>query len=191
MDDLRCLRAANSARLFQQFSAAGPMAGRDFSIRGDFLPIPYFILAAALVAGDQLVKFWVRANIPLHTHLDFLPGMDLTYVQNTGAAFSMFSRHTWMLTLLSGVVAVILAIVLARRVLPHWSGQLSLALLLGGAIGNFIDRLLLGYVTDMFATTFMNFAVFNVADIGVVVGGVLLCVHVLFFMRGDKGAAKA
>ena len=137
------------------------------------------------------MKFWVRANIPLHTHLDFLPGMDLTYVQNTGAAFSMFSRHTWMLTLLSGVVAVILAIVLAKRVLPHWSGQLSLALLLGGAIGNFIDRLLLGYVTDMFATTFMNFAVFNVADIGVVVGGVLLCVHVLFFMRGDKGAAKA
>ena len=64
-------------------------------------------------------------------------------------------------------------------------------MLLGGAIGNFIDRLLLGYVTDMFATTFMNFAVFNVADIGVVVGGVLLCVHVLFFMRGDKGAAKA
>ena len=167
------------------------MAGRDFSIRGDFLPIPYFILAAALVAGDQLVKFWVRANIPLHIHLDFLPGMDLTYVQHTGAAFSMFSRHTWMLTLLSGVVAVILAIVLAKRVLAHWSGQLSLALLLGGAIGNFIDRLLLGYVTDMFATTFMNFAVFNVADIGVVVGGVLLCVHVLFFMRGDKGAAKA
>ena len=55
-----------------------------------------------------------------------------------------------------------------------------LALLLGGAVGNFIDRLLFGFVTDMFATTFMNFPVFNVADIGVVVGGVLLCIHVIF-----------
>lgn len=58
--------------------------------------------------------------------------------------------------------------------------MLSLALLLGGAVGNFIDRLLLGFVTDMFATTFMNFAVFNVADIGVVLGGILLCLHVIF-----------
>ena len=57
---------------------------------------------------------------------------------------------------------------------------LTLALLLGGAVGNFIDRLLFGFVTDMFATTFMNFPVFNVADIGVVVGGVLLCIHVIF-----------
>ena len=154
--------------------------------------LPYAVFIAAVVAADQLAKYLTVANIPLFSDVPFIPGLlQLTYVQNTGAAFSMFSRHTWMLTLLSGVVAVILAIVLAKRVLPHWSGQLSLALLLGGAIGNFIDRLLLGYVTDMFATTFMNFAVFNVADIGVVVGGVLLCVHVLFFMRGDKGAAKA
>ena len=67
---------------------------------------------------------------------------------------------------------------------PTASGKtalaVELALLLGGAVGNFIDRLLFGFVTDMFATTFMNFPVFNVADIGVVVGGVLLCIHVIF-----------
>ena len=152
----------------------------------------YILFVIGIVAADQITKYLTVLYIPSLGAQPFLPGLlQFNYVQNTGAAFSMFSRHTWMLTLLSGVVAVILAIVLAKRVLPHWSGQLSLALLLGGAIGNFIDRLLLGYVTDMFATTFMNFAVFNVADIGVVVGGVLLCVHVLFFMRGDKGAAKA
>lgn len=68
--------------------------------------------------------------------------------------------------------------------------MLALALLLGGAVGNFIDRLLLGYVTDMFATTFMHFAIFNVADIGVVVGGVLLCLHVLFaWQKEDRNAA--
>ena len=111
----------------------------------------------------------------------------LTYVQNTGAAFSLFSQHTWLLTLLSGVVSVVLVICLGKRLLPHWSGMLALALLLGGAVGNFIDRLLFGFVTDMFATTFVNFAVFNVADVGVVLGGVLLCLHlIVFFGREGK-----
>ena len=136
----------------------------------------YFLLAAALVAVDQVVKYLVRAGIPLHTAVDFLPGLDLTYVQNT-----------WLLTLLSGVVSVVLVICLGKRVLPHWSGMLALALLLGGAVGNFIDRLLFGFVTDMFATTFVNFAVFNVADVGVVLGGVLLCLHlIVFFGREGK-----
>ena len=137
----------------------------------------YFLLAAALVAVDQVVKYLVRAGIPLHTAVDFLPGLDLTYVQNTGAAFSLFSQHTWLLTLLSGVVSVVLVICLGKRVLPHWSGMLALALLLGGAVGNFIDRLLFGFVTE----------VFNVADVGVVLGGVLLCLHlIVFFGREGK-----
>lgn len=150
------------------------------------MPIPFFLLAAFIVAADQGVKYLVRANIALGQHVSFLPGvMDLTFVKNTGAAFSMLEEHTWLLTLLSGVVAVILAVLLARRILPHWFGQLALGLLLGGAVGNFIDRLLLGYVTDMFATAFVNFPVFNVADIAVVVGGVLLCVHVILFMKDE------
>lgn len=150
------------------------------------MPIPFFILAALIVAADQGVKYLVRANIALGQHVSFLPGvMDLTFVKNTGAAFSMLEEHTWLLTLLSGVVAVILAVILARRILPHWFGQLALGLLLGGAVGNFIDRLLLGYVTDMFAAAFVNFPVFNVADIAVVVGGVLLCVHVILFMKDE------
>lgn len=150
------------------------------------MPIPFFLLAALIVAADQGVKYLVRANIALGQHVSFLPGvMDLTFVKNTGAAFSMLEEHTWLLTLLSGVVAVILAVLLARRILPHWFGQLALGLLLGGAVGNFIDRLLLGYVTDMFAAAFVNFPVFNVADIAVVVGGVLLCFHVILFMKDE------
>ena len=147
----------------------------------------YFLLAAALVAVDQVVKYLVRAGIPLHTAVDFLPGLDLTYVQNTGAAFSLFSQHTWLLTLLSGVVSVVLVICLGKRVLPHWSGMLALALLLGGAVGNFIDRLLFGFVTDMFETTFIDFAVFNVADICVVVGGIAFCLYYLFLYEKLEG----
>lgn len=146
----------------------------------------YLILSAVLVVIDQIVKYLVRTGIPLHTHVDFIPGFDLTFVQNTGAAFSILNTHTWMLTLLSAVVAVVILVALVKKVFPHWSGQLALSLLLGGAVGNLIDRALLGYVTDMFATTFMNFPVFNVADIGVTVGGVLLCLHVIVFMREEE-----
>lgn len=146
----------------------------------------YFVLAAVLVAIDQGVKYFVREWIPLHTAVDFLPGLDLTYVQNTGAAFSLFSQHTWILALLSVVVSVVLVIALARRLFPQWWGMLALTLLLGGAVGNLIDRVLFGFVTDMFATTFMNFPVFNVADMCLVIGGVLLCLTVIFSFAEDR-----
>lgn len=147
--------------------------------------IGYLIFAAVWVALDQGVKFLVRAAIPLHTSQTFIPGLfDLTYIRNTGAAFSIFSSATWLLTVLSGVATVVLLVLLVRRALPTRLGMFSLSLLLAGAAGNFIDRLAFGYVTDMFETTFMNFPVFNVADIGVVIGGVLLVLTVLF--SGEK-----
>ena len=155
------------------------------------MPALYLLLSGAIVVIDQVVKAFVRARILLHTSIPFLPGvMDLTYVRNTGAAFSIFSQHTWMLTVLSGVVSAALIIAIVKDVLPDGLGRFSLALLLGGAVGNFIDRLLLGFVTDMFATTFMNFAVFNVADIGVTVGGALLCVWVLRSFFREKKAEE-
>mgnify|MGYP002756551457 CR=1 FL=1 len=74
----------------------------------------YLILAALLVALDQAVKFLVRAHIPLGGSLPVLPGvLDLTYVQNTGAAFSLFTGHTWLLTIISLAVSVALAAALA------------------------------------------------------------------------------
>ena len=149
--------------------------------------IGYLIFAVVWVALDQGVKFLVRAAIPLHTSQTFLPGLfDLTYIRNTGAAFSILRSQTWLLTALSGAATVVLLVLLLRRTLPTRLGMLSLALLLAGAAGNFIDRLAFGYVTDMFETTFMHFPVFNVADIGVVIGGVLLVLTVLF--TGEKEA---
>ena len=154
----------------------------------------YAVIAVALVLLDQVVKFLVRANIPLYTSVTLIPGvMDLTYVQNTGAAFSLLNEHTWVLTLLSAVVSVGILIVMAKGIFDDRLGRLSLALLLGGAVGNLIDRALFGFVTDMFETTFMHFAIFNVADIGVVVGGVLLCIHVIraFFQEWKQGKEGA
>ena len=149
--------------------------------------IGYLIFAAVWVALDQGVKFLVRAAIPLHTSQTFLPGLfDLTYIRNTGAAFSILRSQTWLLTVLSGVAVVVLLVLLLRRAIPSRLGMLSLSLLLAGAAGNFIDRLAFGYVTDMFQTTFMNFPVFNVADIGVVVGGFFLVLAVLTAKEEEK-----
>lgn len=145
----------------------------------------YPILAVVWIVLDQLVKAGIRNGVPYREMVPFLPGLDLTFVKNTGAAFSMFSNQTWILTVFSAAVSVLLGVLLVRDALPHWRARLALSLLLGGAVGNFIDRLLLGYVTDMFATTFVNFAVFNVADIGVVVGGILLCIHVIVLWKNS------
>ena len=143
--------------------------------------MPYAILTVILVALDQLVKYLVLQNIQFGEHIPFLPYiLDLTYVENTGAAFSMFSEHTWMLTLVSALMSVALAVAIRKNFFRHPLGKFCLTLVLSGAIGNLIDRALRGYVVDMFNVLFMHFAVFNVADIYVVVGGIATALYYLF-----------
>ena len=153
----------------------------------------YALLTAALVGLDQLVKFLVRTFIPLGGDVPFLPHiLQLTYVQNTGAAFSILSRHTWALALVSLAASVFLAVLLIKRVFPRPFAMFCLSLVLAGAVGNLIDRAVFGYVTDMFQTLFIHFAVFNVADICVVCGGIGFCVYYLFFHgRGDGHGADS
>ena len=91
---------------------------------------------------------------------------------NTGAAFSIFSEHTWALALVSLAMSVVLALALWKGLFKHPLGKLTLTLLLAGAVGNLIDRAFRGFVVDMFNVLFVRFAVFNVADICVVTGGI-------------------
>ena len=143
----------------------------------------YAIIAAALVAVDQLVKYLVMTNIPFGEHVPFIPYiLDLTYVTNTGAAFSSFSGHTWALALVSLVMSVLLALALWKGLFKHPFGKLALTLLLAGAVGNLIDRVFRKFVVDMF----------NVADICVVVGGIAAGIYYLFLMdKLEKGGEKA
>ncbi|NCB63208.1 MAG: signal peptidase II [Clostridia bacterium] len=153
----------------------------------------YAALIVALVAVDQLVKFLVRANIPAYTSIPFIPHLfELTFVKNTGAAFSFLSDHTWLLTIVSAVVAVALAAALLKKIVTHPFGVLPLSVVLAGAVGNLIDRFFLGYVTDMFQFLPFRFAVFNVADICVVLGGIAFCGYLLFFYEKyeKKGGAR-
>ena len=143
--------------------------------------MPYAILTVILVILDQVVKYMVLQNIPLGEHVPFIPYiLDLTYVQNTGAAFSMFEEHTWLLTLISAAMSVLLALAIWKNFFRHPLGKFCLTLVLSGAIGNLIDRATRGFVVDMFNVLFMHFAVFNVADIFVVVGGIATALYYLF-----------
>ncbi len=148
----------------------------------------YFALSLLLVLMDQLLKFWVVDNIPLHEQIPFLPQiMDLTYVQNTGAAFSMLSGQTDILALTSFVMSCVLVYLLKINFFTHPLGKFGLALVLGGAVGNLLDRMFRGFVVDMFQLLFINFAIFNIADICVVVGGILGGFYYIFLYEKIQG----
>lgn len=152
----------------------------------------YAVLSVLLILADQLTKYLVRANIPPDGSVPFIPHvLELTYIQNTGAAFSMLEEHTWLLTLVSAVVVTVIALLVARGFFRGRLGMVAATLVLAGGVGNLIDRVYFKYVTDMFRTLFMNFAVFNVADCCITVGVVLLFIYVLFFSdrKEDKHGA--
>ena len=144
------------------------------------------LLGAALIALDQWVKWWTVSNItytvPLGEPLPFIPHiLGLNYARNTGGAWSLLQEHTWLLTAVSALVVLFLFFILVRRKIRHPFGVVTLTMVLAGAIGNLIDRVRLGYVVDMFQTLFMDFPIFNVADICVVCGGIGFCIYYAFF----------
>lgn len=147
----------------------------------------YAILAVILVIMDQLTKYAVRAGIPLGGTKPFIPGiLDLTYVQNTGAAFSILRTHTWLLTLTSAVVVLVICYLIVKGFFKNALGRWAAMLVLAGGMGNLIDRAVFGCVTDMLKTTFIDFPVFNVADCYITVGVPLLFLYVLLYVGRDE-----
>jgi len=136
----------------------------------------YAWIAVLTVIADQLVKLLARG---LKGSVTLIPGLlGLKYAQNTGMAFSMLSGQSWLLGLPSGVLIVLGWRVLRRYRLGRWS-RIAAMLMLGGAVGNMIDRLLLGYVIDMFEVLAFRFAIFNVADAALSVGCALMALTLL------------
>ena len=151
----------------------------------------YAILAVVLVLVDQLTKILTRTYIPLGESIPFIPHvLDLTYIKNTGAAFSILEEHTWLLTVFSAIIVLVVAYLVARKFFTNWLGMLSATLILAGGVGNLIDRAIFKYVTDMIKTIFMDFPVFNFADCCITVGVVLLVIYVLFFCKDEKKEDK-
>lgn len=145
----------------------------------------YLLLSALVVAADGLMKDWVTHSITLGGERDLIPGiLGLTNLHNEGAAFSMFSSLQIPILILTFIfVGAVIWVLLTGRI-SGIMGKVTLALVLGGAVGNAVDRLTFGYVVDMFETLFVRFAVFNVADIFITCGGVLFCVYIL--ISGSK-----
>lgn len=153
----------------------------------------YAIVAILILIADQGLKYWVTVNIPLDTgHVTLIPGvLELTNIHNNGAAFSMLEHAPhWIFIIFTLVFAAIAVFCLRRNVVHGKVGRWSVVLVLAGAVGNCIDRILSGYVVDMFNFLFVRFAVFNLADVFIVVAGITLCLHVIFY-RGDDGADDA
>ncbi|MGQ7332625.1 signal peptidase II [Streptococcus suis] len=147
------------------------------------------ILAAVLIAVDQIVKAWTVANIELDTVEPFLPGfMSLAYLRNYGAAWSILQNQQWFFTIVTIAAVTGLIWYYVKQIKGNLWTLFSLALMIAGALGNFIDRIRLGYVVDMFHLDFISFPVFNVADmcLSVGVGILFICI-----MKEESNGSKS
>ncbi len=146
----------------------------------------FMALAALFIAGaDQLTKYLVVTNIPLSGEMPFLPGiLRLTYVRNTGAAFSALEGMRWLFVAVFLLLTVLLLLEYFKKPLPFTAFERwCIAAIYGGGLGNVIDRIRLGYVIDMLETEFIHFPVFNLADCFVTCGCIALVVHVVLFNK--------
>lgn len=143
------------------------------------------LFALIIAAADQITKFFVVANIPLYADVPFIPGIiQLTYVQNTGAAFSALSGMRWLFIAIFAALTLLLLWEYFKKPLPFTKlERWCLAAVYGGGLGNVIDRIRLGYVVDMIETQFMEFPIFNVADCFITCGCIFLIVHIIFFNK--------
>lgn len=145
----------------------------------------YAIAVVLVLILDQAVKFWTTKNILLDAVgdncVELIRGVvHMTNVHNYGAAFSILQNARWPLIIITAVFVVGIIVLLNQEIIHTKFGKWSAVLLLAGALGNCIDRVLYGYVVDMFEFEFFTFPVFNVADIFITVFGVLFIIHVIF-----------
>lgn len=142
--------------------------------------VSIFISIFLLILLDQAVKGYVVKEIPLGGMRRFIPKVvSLTYLKNSGAAFSMLENQQWFFTIITLIAMGAAFVYLYRHIKGSIWLLLGLTLIISGGIGNFIDRLRQGFVVDMFHLDFMNFAIFNVADIYLSIGVGLLLIYLL------------
>lgn len=141
----------------------------------------YFIIAAAIVAADQGVKLWAVRALGPGGSLGLIPGVfHLTYAENRGAAFSILEGKLGFFVAVTAVMVGLLLYMTVKGYIRGVFGRLAAVFIIGGALGNLADRLCRGYVVDLFDFRLIHFAIFNVADVFITIGGVMLAVYFLF-----------
>lgn len=141
----------------------------------------YLILSILFVIADQVVKMWIVNNFSLHEGMEFIKGIvSILYVRNTGAAWGMFEGKMFFFYLITAVAVGTLLYLMFKEKGKSKLLLTAYSLILAGAVGNFIDRIRLGYVVDMFKFEFIDFPIFNVADICLTIGVIFLFYYVIF-----------
>jgi len=153
----------------------------------------FLILAAFVVALDQTSKFWVRSHLDLGEIVPLVGPLSLVHVRNTGSAFGLFANQAFLLTLIA--VVGLVTVLLFYRYLSRSSllGSVALGLVFGGAIGNLIDRVRFGYVTDFVDVRLwddFHWPAFNVADSAITVGTIVLVIFIFWSLRKGDGSSS-
>lgn len=146
----------------------------------------YLILFLIVIASDQLLKYWTISHLALGQVKILVPHlMSLTYLQNNGAAWNILAGRQIFFLILTPVVMVVLIYLLYRAPHKQYFYATGLTLMIAGALGNFIDRVRLGYVVDMLQLDWFNFPIFNLADTALTVGIILIFIDLIF--KDEKG----
>jgi signal peptidase II len=151
----------------------------------------WILVAILVIALDQLSKWWIRALFELYEAIPVFPGLQIIYVRNLGAAFSFLSSaggwQRWFFIVLSVLASIAIVIWISRLSKQRRLEALGLSLVLGGAIGNLVDRVLLGYVVDFIDVYYQSWhwPVFNVADSAITVGVAIMIIDILFYQRHE------
>lgn len=147
----------------------------------------YTLLIVGLVIVDQWIKHAIVASLALGATHSVIPNvLSLTYLRNDGAAWSMLAGQQWFFYIIS-IAALAVLIWFFVRFRHNWHYEVGIAFMIAGTIGNFIDRLMNGFVVDMFQLDFISFPIFNFADSCLTVGVICLMLALLF---DDQSEAK-
>lgn len=145
------------------------------------------IITLLIIIADQVAKYFVASYIDIGEILFSVFGLfDISHVLNSGGAFSILSGKTIFLALISALFCVAVVLFWVKKKPTHTLLCTALTLVFAGAFSNGIDRLFRGYVVDYIQTTFINFPVFNIADIAITVGAVLMVAYCIWCDNGDK-----
>ena len=150
----------------------------------------YLLISLFIVLADQGLKNYIVSNYTVGEVHQVIPGiLSFNYLQNDGAAWNILTGQMWLFYLISIVVIGVCLYFLFNKKYKNTLFDIGLSLVLGGIIGNFIDRIHLKYVIDMFQLDFIHFNIFNIADSAITVGVIIVFVYLIFF--ADKAGQDA
>ena len=143
----------------------------------------YELIIVLLIGIDQISKIWALSSLKEMSSIPIIKNVfHLTYVENRGAAFGMLQNNQSIFIIVA-LAASVFGLYYLHTKKVNLLGKASIILIIAGAIGNLIDRIRIGFVVDYFDFRFIWEYVFNIADIFVVVGTIMLCAYIIFFQE--------